>query len=316
MALIKRDGETLAWSRHAAVTPAASLREKLTAAEFLVTYGLYDEADAAIDAVHARMRARGVAGGSQTAKLMERLAAVSRKFREANLAPKLRKLGNLGPQLLDAKQEALLSTAKGSRTLLVVFSTMYSDFWVSYPVLHCLLPTETVSVLYLKDPREMMYLCGLTTYGQTFAAMIEGIRSVARDLEISDIRIVAFSSGGYAALLAASMLGANGYLGLSIRTDLSPSSPLPTDRYVMREDFRRAAEAYLLDLKPILVERATPKRGVLYYGKLAKIDAEHARHLADLPNFVIKEVPGTWHNTVISLLADGTFEGIVRNFLR
>jgi hypothetical protein len=205
---------------------------------------------------------------------------------------------------------------KGARTLLVVFGTMHNDFWVSYPVLHCLLPTETVSVLYLKDPREMMYLCGLETYGATFDSMTEGIRSVARELAISDIRIAAFSSGGYAALLVASMLEASGYLGFSIRTDLSPASQLPMDHYVMREDLRQTAEARLFDLKPILQERAAPKRGSLYYGKVAKIDADHAKHLADLPNFIIKEVPGAWHNTIVSLLADGTFQGILQRFLR
>jgi len=84
----------------------------------------------------------------------------------------------------------------------------------------------------------------------------------------------------------------------------------------MREDLRQAAEALLFDLKPILQARAAPKRGILYYGKVAKIDADHARHLADLPNFVVREVPDTWHNTVVSLLAEGTFQGIVQRFLR
>src|ERR1700690_1215292 len=98
----------LAWSLQAALAPAASLRDKLTAAEFLVACGLSDEADAAIKAANARMRASGVTGGPATVRLMERLSAVSRRFREGGLAPRLKKLGNFGTRLLDDDEEAVL----------------------------------------------------------------------------------------------------------------------------------------------------------------------------------------------------------------
>ena len=311
----KRDAKTLAWSIEAARTPTASVPDKLSAAEFLVAYGASDEADAAIHAANVRMQVSGLKGGPSLTKLMERLATISRRFRDARLETALKKLGTFGARLLDENEEAVLSTAKGARTLLVVFGTMNNDFWVSLPVLHCLLPTERTSVLYLKDPREMMYLRGLETYGATFESLCAGVRKVADDLSISDIRITGFSSGGYAGLLLASIIEASAFLGFSIRTDLSETSPLPMDRYVVREDLRRTASELLLDLKPVLRKKAAPKVGVLYYGKMTELDATHAKHLADLPNFIVKEVPETLHNTVMSLLADGKFEGIVRKFL-
>ena len=70
------------------------------------------------------------------------------------------------------------------------------------------------------------------------------------------------------------------------------------------------------DLNPWLRRRASAKRGTLTYGNLARIDVSHARHLADLPRVIAKEVPHTWHNTIVTLLADGTFGGILRRFLR
>lgn len=316
MALAKRNAETLARSLRTALAPSGTLQDKLSAAELHVAYGLSDQADRAIAAARAAMQAQGVTASAPAARLIQRLDAINRRFREARLAAKVKALGPFGARLLDNNDEAVLAVAKRSRTLLVVFSTMHNNFWVSCPVLHCLLPTETVSVLYLKDPSEMMYLCGLKIYGATFAALSDGILSVARELAIDDIRVAAFSSGGYAALLMASLLDANAYLGFSVRTDLSPASPLPTDRYVMRKALRDAAAAHLIDLKPMLRQRASPKRGILYYGNLARIDVAHARHLADLPRFIAKEVPHTWHNTIVTLLADGTFEGILRRFLR
>jgi hypothetical protein len=307
----KRDAKTLAWSIQTARAPGASMYDKLSAAEFLVAYGMTDEADAAIHATNVLMRQSGVS----TARLMHRLATISRGFRDARIEIRLKKLGTLGTRLLAEEEESVLSVAKGSRTLLVVFSSMNGDFWVSYPVLHCLLPTESTSILYLKDPSEMMYLLGLRSFGPTFDALSVGIRALARDLGIRDVRVMGFSSGGYPGLLAASRIEASAFLGFSIRTDLSPGSPLPTDRYVVREDLRSAAGDLLFDLKPVLQKNAAPKLGVLYYGKMTELDAAHAKHLADLPNFVVKELPETRHNTIMTLLADGKFEGIVRKFL-
>jgi len=316
MALAKRNAETLARALRMALAPSGTLRDKLSAAELHVAYALADQADRAIEAARASMQAQGVSAAAPAARLVERLDTINRRFREERLPAKVKALGTFGTRLLDNNAEVVLSVAPGARTLLVVFSTMHNNFWVSCPVLHCLLPTASISVLYLKDPREMMYLCGLKTYGPAFAALADGIRSVARELAVQDIRVAAFSSGGYAALLMASLLDADGYLGFSVRTDLSPGSPLPTDRYVMRRALREAAAAHLIDLKPVLRERASPKRGILYYGNLARIDVAHATHLADLPAFTVKEVPNTWHNTIVTLLADGTFEGILRRFLR
>jgi len=307
----KRDARTLAWSIQVASAPGASMFDKLSAAEFLVAYGMTDEADAAIHATNVLMRQSGVS----TAKLMNQLSTISRRFRDARINVKLKKLGQLGTRLLAEEEESVLSVAKGSRKLLVVFSSMNGDFWVSYPVLHCLLPTESTSILYLKDPREMMYLCGLQSFGPTFDSLSAGIRTVARNLGVSDVRVMGFSSGGYPGLLVASNIDASAYLGFSIRTDLSPGSPLPTDRYVVRENLRSAAGALLFDLKPVLQKKTAPKLGVLYYGKMTELDAAHAKHLADLPNFVVKELPETRHNTIMTLLADGRFGGIVRKFL-
>jgi hypothetical protein len=311
----KRDAGMLAWSMAVGDNPVASIADKQLAAQFLVAYGASEEADRALAAMRRAMQASG--GGSPAAvRVMERLASVNTRFRRQHLGAASHRLGDLGKALLDAKREAVLVPAKGSRTLLVVFSTMYSDFWLSYPVLHCLLPTDTTSILYLKDPREMIYLRGLVTYGSTFRHLCAGVRRTAEELSIDDIRVMAFSSGGYPALLLATLVGASAYLGFSIRTDLSPTSPFPNHRYVERGFMKEAFDEMMFDLKPVLAEREAPKLGILYHGSEMEIDALHAKHLADLPNFMVKEVPATRHNTILSLLAQDKFEAIVRRFLR
>ena len=124
-----------------------------------------------------------------------------------------------------------------------------------------------------------------------------------------------FSAGGYAGLMLASAIRASGFLGFSVRTDLSADLPVPRDRYVERESLRAAVPERLIDLRPVLHASGWPKRGTLYYGELNAIDSAHAKHLAGLPNFTVHGMPETWHNSVMNLIAAGRFYGIVRKFL-
>lgn len=312
----KRDAGMLAWSLAISENPLASIADKRWAAQFLVAYGASDEASRAIADVQQAMQAGKVASSPAAARLMERLAIVNARFMRQRIGAMARRLGDLGNALLDTRRETVLVPAKGARTLLVVFSTMYSDFWLSYPVLHCLLPADTISILYLKDPREMIYLRGLAICGGTFGNLCAAVRKTADELSIDDVRVMAFSSGGYPALLLAAMTGASAYLGFSIRTDLSPTSPFPHHRYVERGIMKEAADDMMFDLKPLLTQRRTPKLGILYHGTEMEIDTPHAAHLADLPNFIVKAVANTRHNTILALLAEDRFEGIVRRFLR
>lgn len=294
--------------------PTSTLRDQLSAAEILVAFGRSDDADAAIATVVSRMRSGTVAGGPATTRLIERLSIVSKQFRSAKISHRIQAMGSFADRLIDTDDEAVLHVAKGARTLLVVFGTMFNDFWVSYPVLHCLLPHD-VSILYLKDPRELLYLGGLATYGEGFQALCAGVRGVADQLGITDIRVTGYSSGGYGGLMFAGAIGARAYLGFSIRTDLNPDTNLRLDRYSRRAELRQAVGPMLRDLKPLLAEQRGPELGVLYYGDGTEIDAGHARHLEDLPNFIVKRLPATRHNTIISLLADGQFERTMRRFV-
>jgi hypothetical protein len=224
-------------------------------------------------------------------------------------------MGELAARLFAHSEEAVLCPAPRARVLLVVFGSMYGDLWLSYPVLHVLLPSETTTILYLKDPEAMMFLAGLSCFGEGFDALLSGIRALASEHGLKDIRVMGYSSGGFGGLLAAAHLQATSYLGLSIRTDLNSRSSLPKDRYVDRADLRAAAGGLLIDLKPVLEQQGHPRRGILYYGARSRIDEAHARHLAGVPSFTIHGMPEGHHNTVLHLIAEGRFDGVMRRFL-
>jgi len=306
----KRNAATLAWALGVAKSANSALYDKVWATQALVAFGMADEADALIGNVLVALEQEG----RPVPKIIGRLVAINAHFRRAGIDLEVKQLGDLGRLLLSSSQEAVLWQSGKSDRLLVVFNTMQGDFWVSNPVLHCILRKNSTNILYLKDPRELLFLGGLRSFGKDFAALLSGVASIAADLAVSDIRVMGFSSAGYAGLLAASRLHAAAYLGFSVPTVLSPRSPVPGRLFAAGED--GAAENLRVDLKPFLRDRAAPRAGVLYYGENNAEDAAQAEHLADLANFIVKEVPGAGHNTVMALLADGEFAGTVRSFLR
>jgi predicted dienelactone hydrolase len=123
-----------------------------------------------------------------------------------------------------------------------------------------------------------------------------------------------FSSGGYAALLAAAKVRAVGYLGFSVSTDFGLDAASPADSLAAARN--SVPDDLFADLRTMLGASASPERGILYYGEESIGDAAQARRMADLPNFVVEEVPGARHNTVMALLAEGRFQQVVSRFLR
>jgi hypothetical protein len=281
----------------------------LRATEFLIACGRTEEAGIGLRRSAQMLQVRGMRFSS-----LAILQSVNRRLEAARVHQRVVSLGELGARLFSSSEEVVMWTAPRPRTLLVVFGSMYGDVWLSYPVLQCLLPVETTSILYLKDPAAMMFLTGLSSFGPGFDALCAGIRALAAEHGLTDIRVMGYSSGGFGGLLAAAHIEATSYLGLSIRTDLDPQSALPKDRYVERADLRAAAGSLMIDLKPVL-ERAHPQRGILYYGAKSRIDEAHARHLAGVPDFTIQRMADSHHNTVIHLIAEGRFDGVIRRFL-
>jgi acyl-CoA synthetase (AMP-forming)/AMP-acid ligase II/acyl carrier protein len=306
----KRDHQALVWAVETARAGRVSPRDLLTACDFLVSYAMVDEAEAAIGRLAEALARRGL----EAPRSIGHMLSINRQFARLGLAAQSRQLGDLGRRLLSASEEAVLWKVAGSDRLLVVFNSLHGDFWVSGPVLHCLLRDSGVNILYLKDPGWQFYMAGLPTFGRGFDALVAGIEGICRDVGARDVRTMGFSSGGYAALLAAATLRAQGVLGFSISTDFSRAATLPPDSLAAAR--ASVPDGPFLDLKPLLVSARTPGLGVLYYGEDSVGDAAHARRLADLPNFIAKEVRGARHNTVMALLAEGKFQRIVRRFLR
>jgi hypothetical protein len=127
---------------------------------------------------------------------------------------------------------------------------------------------------------------------------------------------LAISAGGFAGLRYAMDLQAKSFLGMSIRSDFSEKSLSKMDPFFRREELRRAAPRMFLDLKPLLARSSWPERIILYCGEKNSGDRFHAQRLADLKNVEVTMVEKlTSHNVISALLANGTFERVLSDFI-
>lgn len=207
----------------------------------------------------------------------------------------------------------LLSPPQPSTRMLVVFTTMFNNFYVSNLVLLTLLQRLGCHLLLLKDATLANYLAGVAGLAADLPGIAAAVRSTATRLGARQIFVCGFSSGGYAALYTALQIHAQGYLGLSHAIDLRPDSSLPAPLFFTPAVRSRLDPAAQVDLRTLLRAADPHVPRWLMYGEHSLRDRPHALHVSDLPTIEVLSVPDAGHNVVQALLASGRFiEAFVR----
>jgi hypothetical protein len=199
----------------------------------------------------------------------------------------------------------LFESPQNSRKLLVIFTTIFNNFFVSHLNLHALLKELGCHLLFLKETTLANYQRGVASFASDFPDIATQIRATARQLGADQIYLSGFSSSGYAALLTSLSLPCHGYLGFSQNTDLSPGSDLPRPWFLTDEVFAQLDPRWLLDLRPRLAEADPAVPRVLVYGSRTVKDRRHALNLDGLPTVRLVCLRGSTHNTIQWLLAKG-----------
>ncbi len=297
---------------HLLVHPPGSskprLRDHLFAANQLVRHGCYDRACCVIDGV--------AAGNYRNETLGLRLE------RLAKAAEQLRAISGLDAMLADScKVEKLLSfhssifgKGRDSKRLVIVYATAWNNFDVSFPLLHCLIASRVDHIVYVKNPGLGMYATGNHEYGNSIDQMSSRICALIAGMNPSNVKVMGFSGGGYAALHLAAKAGANAFLGLGIKTDFSKDSTLanPPNRTTPREsDY---ANNTLVNMRE-LPEIGGIGQAILYFGERDEFDREQALNMAHLPNFTIRAIQQGSHSLLIDLLVAGRLVEVLSDFL-
>jgi hypothetical protein len=197
----------------------------------------------------------------------------------------------------------LFESAQKSRKLLVIFTTIFNNFYISHLNLHGVLKDLGCHLLVLKETTLANFQRGVASFASDFPGIADQIRATARQLGADRIYISGFSSSGYAALLTSLTLPCHGYLGLSQNTDLSPGSSLPRPWFLTDEVYAQLDPRWLLDLRPRLEDADPAVPRVLCYGSRTTKDIKHALNLAGLPTVRLVRLRGSTHNTIQHLLA-------------
>jgi hypothetical protein len=203
------------------------------------------------------------------------------------------------------KDGYLLFESANSRKLLVVFTTIFNNFYISHLALHAMLKDLGCHVLLLKETTLANFQRGVASFASDFPDIAVQIQATARKLGADRIYLSGFSSGGYAALQTALSFPCDGYLGFSHSTDLSAGSPLPRPAHYPEAVFAQLDQRWLVDLRPILADADPAAPRVLVYGDRAWKDLAHSQHLAGLKTIRLVRLAGASHDSIQVLLARG-----------
>ncbi|MCB2059767.1 MAG: hypothetical protein R3E09_13180 [Novosphingobium sp.] len=189
-----------------------------------------------------------------------------------------------------------------SRKLLVVWTTMFNNFFISNAAAVNLFGRAGCNILLLKDGSHFNYLKGVKGFAPDLFSIGPAIEELARRKGMEEIYMCGYSSSGYAALLTSLRIPCRGYLGFSQYVDLHAGSPL-TPPYFFTEEVRSMVDpATTIDLKPLLAEADPSVPRTLFYGERNARDAAQGRHVEGMDTLEVIAMP-TNHNTVLPFAA-------------
>ena len=200
--------------------------------------------------------------------------------------------------------------------LLVIFTTMFNNFYISHLALQAMLKDLGCHILLLKDTSVANFLRGVADFAPDPAGIADKIQAVARQLGAEKIYVSGFSSGGYAALWTSMRIPCHGYLGFSHATDLSLASTLPLYWFFTEEVRAQIDPRWLEDLRVPLRDADPEVPRVLYYGANWEKDVLHAEHLAGLPAIRLERLENVGHNAVQHLLGEGRLKEQFRQLVK
>lgn len=233
------------------------------------------------------------------------------------------KVGDLAhqhPHVRPLQSDAVFKTAlyahegfffsKGDKrpdVLLVVFTTLYNNFGISNLFLYALLKDSGVSVLMLRDGSWANYLGGASDMGDNLDDLAEAIQGFAKAQQCQHLLIMGYSSGGYASYYVSTKVPCAAYLGMSIVTDFSLDSSLPTENFIRKDIRQRFDPKFLVNLAtlPLPATHRTARR--LLVGQKSKVDLLYTQAMKGVPDLSVIELADCSHDIPEALLASGEF---------
>lgn len=190
--------------------------------------------------------------------------------------------------------------------LLIVFTTMYNNFYFANPALLAFLRGLGVSLLVLKDSTPYNYLNGIPEFGKSIDEAARALAGFIAKQAIDQTYICGFSSSGYASLLMSSKLDCDGYLGFSVCSDLSAHTTLPLSKYYTPAVAAAIDASVKLNLAARFSAAPPAYQCRIIYGEHSNIDQPHAQNLVGIANIEVAKVSNAGHVVLAPLFINGS----------
>lgn len=198
-----------------------------------------------------------------------------------------------------------LDPERASENLVIVFTGVSRQFWISLDILHRILGRYFGQIVYLRDFRSIYYLAGVGNWGR-YAGTLKRLKDIVSKASAKKLYVIGISAGGFAALKYGLDLPADAILALSPRTELRHLPEKPRSAKILQR-FQIPLEA--LDLLPSYDQAPRRPKATIIFGAKNERDKMQAQRLAHLPEIHLMPLPGAAaHNIMTHLLAAGQFE--------
>ena len=205
---------------------------------------------------------------------------------------------------------------QGSRSMLMVFGGLRDIVGVALPRFDQVLRSQQINTLYLSDPRRLLLLSGLETFGD-YRQSIEGLHDLMDRWGIEEIFCLGVSAGGYPAIAYGVDLGARRILTLAAPSTLvGPVMQVDRRASILQGRIVAAITDRELDLRKVIQAAAEPPEIVNYYGADSVEDVAQAENLRGLPNVILKPLTGKiGHGVPQHLEATGDYPRVIAELL-
>ncbi len=223
--------------------------------------------------------------------------------------------------LLDDDVPLSLDMDVDSRTLLVAFGGMRGR--IGMPPFEFLSLTGTIPVkrLFVRDLRQAWYHRGMPGYGSTLLDVAESLKELLARHEVERLVVAGNSSGGYAALVFGTLLGAETVLCFAPQTilDLDVLAAMDDHRWdepLIELTAARELDSRWVDLRSALpVARHANTRYNVYFDESLSADRLHAERLGQIEGLRLYRFAGGGHYLIRRLRDAGALERLLRSAL-
>jgi hypothetical protein len=268
------------------------------------------------DLVDLETRARALEARKQSGRIRELATTELKEWAQRRgLDPERRQAG-----FITEAGDMVGEGVRGSRSVVLIFGGIGSMVGAPLPRFAEMLGSHRINAVYLSDPRRMLLMGGLPSFGD-YDQSIAGLQRLFRDWGVERIYCLGSSAGGFSAISYGLDLGARRIMTFAAPTTLAGSVADEDGRARVIMKRIRTATTRELDMRAAIGRaaiggRQSPPEIINYYGAEMPQDRAHALHLQGLANVSLRPLEGASTHAVVTFMMErGTYEPALAELL-